>query len=55
MRSIYFPKENTKLYIVNKEGEKIDLTWRQYGKSLGITKYILPNKEQYNISIIEKY
>ena len=54
-RSIVFPKENTKLYIVNKEGEKIDLTRRQYGRSLGVKTYILPSKEQYKIGIIDKY
>ena len=54
-RSIVFPKKNTKLYIVNKEGAKIDLTWRQYGRSLGVASYLLPSKQQYKIGIIEKY
>lgn len=53
-KSIVYPKKDTKLYIVNKEGEKIDLTWRTYGISLGIKKIIMNNKEIY-ICIIEKY
>ena len=53
-KSIVYPKKDTKLYIVNKEGEKIDLTWRTYGISLGIKKIIMNNKEIY-ICINEKY